>query len=287
VLLWWAIGYRLLEYGLTEVRAIVVYLALFLSFITLYFGFAPKTRIIVVPITLLMVTFLFQHGGPLSAKSLSFHSQMGQWNNIKKQSNAYTANEAKDVLRYLSRYHPEQAALYCLQCDTNSLNVENVEDYDWAANQMESAKFSFKEDSIETAVNRIIRFENNQFIALNGYQELIEINTQESDVPFSDGLSARIITENIDNPEHQNETIQIQFRNKEGVVHSEFIGQMKEKIKLIVKSKAHSNDLILEHFFIDFAYNENQYRFITSELNYDQDSDQLYYMKGHLLLKKK
>ncbi len=287
VLLWWAIGYRLLEYGLTEVRAIVVYLALFLSFITLYFGFAPKTRIIVVPITLLMVTFLFQHGGPLSAKSLSFHSQMEQWNNIKEQSNAYTANEAKDVLRYLSRYHPEQAALYCLQCDTNSLHVEIVEDYDWAANQMESAKLSFKEDSIETSVNRIVRFENNQSIALSDYQEMIEINTQESDVHFSDGLSARIITENIDDPEHQNETIQIQFRNKEGVVHSAFIGQMKEKIKLSVRSTAHSNDLICEYFTIDFAYNDNQYRFITTELNYDQDSDQLYYMKGHLLLKKK
>ncbi len=285
VLLWIAIGYRLLEYGLTETRAIVVYLALFLSLITVYFGFFPKAKLIALPLNLLIITLLFEHGGPISARSLSFQSQLNQWNKIKEQPSAFTEIQANDVLKYLSRYHPEQASQFCVQCQPENLTIEVVDDYSWANGQIKGGNFSFQAGTFEAAVSRVVQFENHQSINLSGFEEMIEITNQERDFQFSNGIQAKINTENVDDPNHQNESVQIQLRRQGSLIHTAFIGEIKTKAQQLCKSNL--DGIIQEQFIIDFSYNLDQYRFIVSEMNYDTETRDLYYIKGHLLYKPK
>ncbi len=287
VLLWIAIGYRLLEYGLTETRAIVVYLALFLSLITVYFGFFPKTKLMALPLTLLIIALLFEHGGPISARSLSFQSQLNQWNKIKNQPTVYTASQARDVLSYLSRNHPEHADQFCIECQPENLTIDVVNDYYWANEQLNAGKYAFQADTNDTEVSRIVQFENHQSINLSGFEEMIEITTQERDTEFSNGIQAKINTENVDDPNHQNESMQIQLRRKDKVVHTAFIGEIKTKAQQSSKVQDHSGEVIQEQFSIDFWYNLDQYRFIVAEMNYDTETRDLYYIKGHLLFKPK
>ena len=75
VMLWIAIYTRVLAYGVTEARALVLYLAIWLTFISLYNGFYKRKSLLAFPISLFIITFLYQWGGPLSAHSISFKSQ--------------------------------------------------------------------------------------------------------------------------------------------------------------------------------------------------------------------
>ena len=75
VMLWIAICTRVLANGLTESRALVLYLAIWLTFISLYNGFYKRRSLLAFPISLFIVTFLYHWGGPLSAHSISFKSQ--------------------------------------------------------------------------------------------------------------------------------------------------------------------------------------------------------------------
>ncbi len=74
-LFYWAILYRISEYGVTEERYYVLLLAIWLSGITLYFIFSKSKNILFIPLTLALLG-LQSLGGPQGASSVSLSSQL-------------------------------------------------------------------------------------------------------------------------------------------------------------------------------------------------------------------
>ena len=70
VLLYLAIGARVGRYGITEERYFVLVLALWLTFVTIYFLLSVKQNIMIIPVSLSIVT-LFSVYGPFNAFSVS------------------------------------------------------------------------------------------------------------------------------------------------------------------------------------------------------------------------
>jgi hypothetical protein len=287
-LLWIAIGYRLLEYGLTEVRAIVVYLTVFLSINALYFGFVSKAKIIFLPLSLLITGLLYQNGGPLSTKALSFSSQMKQWNQIKNAPKDNTYNDAKNILRYLSSYHSEKAAEYCLQCDSAFIQPDFVNNYDWANEQLNESKITFKEDTSEVTISSYVRFESNGPINVSGYSECLPISNQSPDEyqAFGDGTTAYIRIENVSDLAHQNERLAIVLSKQSAVIHTAFIGNLQAELeKKIESDRINGETFVREKFSVDFVFDGKPYRFITSEIGYDVADQKIYTIDGYLLRK--
>ncbi|MBK5286626.1 MAG: DUF4153 domain-containing protein [Bacteroidia bacterium] len=120
VLLFAAIFKRVNQYGITEERYFVIVLALWLSFITLYFIFTNGKNIRIIPVTLCLVAFLSSFG-PWGAFSISHNSQMNELtllldsNRILKDGKADTSAthdvNSKDyeritsIVRYINNMH--------------------------------------------------------------------------------------------------------------------------------------------------------------------------------------
>lgn len=73
-LLWYAIAKRVLEYGVTENRYIIVALAVWLTGITLYFIISKKKELIILPASLSLIAFLISFG-PWGMFDVSYKSQ--------------------------------------------------------------------------------------------------------------------------------------------------------------------------------------------------------------------
>ncbi|GAB4395562.1 MAG: hypothetical protein OHK0053_04520 [Microscillaceae bacterium] len=83
-LLFVAIGRRILDYGVTEPRYIVLVLALWLFGLSLYFVLRPRAEIRYIPISLALL-MLFSAYGPWSASSVSEYSQLRRLDGIYKK----------------------------------------------------------------------------------------------------------------------------------------------------------------------------------------------------------
>ncbi|MBM3427961.1 MAG: DUF4153 domain-containing protein, partial [Bacteroidetes bacterium] len=286
-LLWYAITYRLLEYGLTETRAIVVFLAFFLTLVAILFYFKPKTHIIAIPSILLVASFAYINGGPLSAARLSYHSQMRQWNLIKSNPSQYTYDHAVNVLRYLSDYHPNQVSSYCVECDT--IAKLEVGEYYWANQQIET-DWGFKQDTsvfFENEYTDLI-IESAGPLKIAGYNEMVSIsrNSNWDLQKFSNGHCARIIADVVSNPENQNETLQIVMHDQSGHQQSFFFGN---QLKILVdewrKNKSNQDRNIEGQIIFDFNFEGKSFRFLSSYISYEVDSNIIDGINGELLMK--
>jgi hypothetical protein len=88
ILLFLAVGSRILPYGVTVPRYYLIVLALWLVFITAYFLLSKKQNIKLIPISLCILTLLSIYG-PLSAFSIARYSQTRIMVNIFKKYGAY------------------------------------------------------------------------------------------------------------------------------------------------------------------------------------------------------
>lgn len=287
-LLWYAILYRLLEYGLTETRAIVVFIAVFLTAVSLIFFWKPKTHIIAIPSILLIIAFIYINGGPLSASQLSYHSQMRHWNLIKSNPSQYTYDQAVNVLRYLSDYHPNQVSSFCLDCDTIS-NLE-VNEYNWASQQIENTDWELKQDTsvfFENEYTDLI-IESAGPLKITGYSEMVSISRNSNwDLQnFSNGYSARIIAHVVSNPENQNETLQIVMQDPSGNQESFFFGnQLKTMVDDWKENKNNQDRNIEGQITFDFNFQGRSFRFLSTYISYEIDSNRIYGINGELLMK--
>lgn len=106
-LLFWAILYRVKNYGFTHERYYVVLLAVWLTFVALYFLISKKDKIIVIPISMCLFG-LFSIIGPQSAYSVSKQNQLARFENylekIKTQKlSAQQEYELSTIIDYLNR----------------------------------------------------------------------------------------------------------------------------------------------------------------------------------------
>ena len=142
VMLWIAICTRVLAYGLTESRALVLYLAIWLTFISLYNGFYKRRSLLAFPISLFIITFLYQWGGPLSAHSISFKSQSKRTEEIMSRDKV-DEKELRSQLNYMYSYQSEHTEWF----ESNQLPVKvqgGISRYDLVSDIIDSDRFRNK-----------------------------------------------------------------------------------------------------------------------------------------------
>lgn len=176
VMLWIAICTRVLAYGLTESRALVLYLAIWLTFISLYNGFYKKKSLLAFPISLFIIAFLYQWGGPLSAHSISFKSQSSRTEEIMSRDKI-DQEELRSQLYYMYYYHSEHTDWF----ESNQLPVKvrgGLGSYDLVSDLIDSDRFRNKliQSSFadEKAVESGIKYVNVNLneIFVQGFNEL-------------------------------------------------------------------------------------------------------------------
>lgn len=176
VMLWIAICTRVLAYGLTESRALVLYLAIWLTFISLYNGFYKKKSLLAFPISLFIITFLYQWGGPLSAHSISFKSQSKRTEEIMNRVRI-EEEELSSQLIYMYNYQSEHTDWF----ESNQLPLkehDGVGGYQLISDLLDSDRFRDKlirssstdEEAVESGV-RYVSVNLNE-ISVQGFNEL-------------------------------------------------------------------------------------------------------------------
>jgi hypothetical protein len=176
VMLWIAICTRVLAYGLTESRALVLYLAIWLTFISLYNGFYKKKSLLAFPISLFIIAFLYQWGVPLSAHSISFKSQSSRTEEIMSRDKI-DQEELRSQLYYMYYYQSEHTDWF----ESNQLPVKvrgGLGSYDLVSDLIDSDRFRNKliqsSSADEKAVESGIKYVNVNLneIFVQGFNEL-------------------------------------------------------------------------------------------------------------------
>ena len=176
VMLWIAICTRVLAYGLTESRALVLYLAIWLTFISLYNGFYKKKSLLAFPISLFIITFLYQWGGPLSAHSISFKSQSTRTEEIMSRDKI-DQEELRSQLYYMYSYQSEHTDWF----ESNQLPLKEQDglgSYELVSDILDSDRFRNKliqsSSADEKAVESGIKYVNVNLneIFVQGFNEL-------------------------------------------------------------------------------------------------------------------
>ena len=96
ILLFLAMFARVLPYGITPQRYLLIVLAIWLSFVTFYFLFSKKQNIKIIPVSLSLLTLLSIYG-PQGAFSVSNYSQKRILINIFKKYDAYKNGKLESV----------------------------------------------------------------------------------------------------------------------------------------------------------------------------------------------
>ncbi len=135
VLLWVAVGARVIKYGVTEFRYILILLAVWLLFISVYFLFFKKQNIKLIPVSLSILALLASYG-PQSAFSISESSQRRELVNIFKRNNAFKdghfevikkiskkdGSRAVAVMQYLVDKHDMSSLQPYFKTDLNAIS---------------------------------------------------------------------------------------------------------------------------------------------------------------------
>jgi hypothetical protein len=176
VMLWIAICTRVLAYGLTESRALVLYLAIWLTLISLYNGFYKRRSLLAFPISLFIITFLYQWGGPLSAHSISFKSQSRRTEEIMNRDRI-DEEELRSLLYYMYYNQSEHTDWF----ELNQLPVKvrgGIGSYDLVSDIIDSDRFRDKliqssaadEEAVESGIKYVNVNLNEIFV--QGFNEL-------------------------------------------------------------------------------------------------------------------
>jgi hypothetical protein len=176
VMLWIAVCTRVLAYGITESRALVLYLAIWLTFISLYNGFYKKKSLLAFPISLFIITFLYQWGGPLSAHSISFKSQSIRTAEIMSRDRI-DEEELRSQLNYMYYYQSEHSDWF----ESNQLPLkvrDGYGNYELVSNILDSDRFrnrlirsSSEDENAEESVVDYVNVDLSE-IAIQGFNEM-------------------------------------------------------------------------------------------------------------------
>ena len=180
VMLWIAICTRVLAYGLTESRALVLYLAIWLTFISLYNGFYKKKSLLAFPISLFIIAFLYQWGGPLSAHSISFKSQSRRTEEIMSRDKV-DEQELRSQLYYMYYNQSEHTDWF----ELNQLPVKvrgGIGSYDLVSDIIDSDRFRNKLIQSNSEVERAVEsgrdyvYVDVEEISIQGFSEMHFLN---------------------------------------------------------------------------------------------------------------
>ncbi|HYK75640.1 MAG TPA: DUF4153 domain-containing protein [Daejeonella sp.] len=209
-LLIWAVSVRVNEYGITEQRYFLIVLAIWLSFITIYFLFSKRQDIRIIPISLCLVT-LFSVYGLQGAFSVSKSSQIKQLEKLFIKYNSFRDNRLqpvqkridsadnermRNIIGYLLSRHgfksleaispvdPEKIEKHYVTSFKTSPPNREYQDYQ-IRQEVKDSLFRFwrisdrvlHNEGIETKRLRDFRVEQDEVIDIKGYQRLIVFNS--------------------------------------------------------------------------------------------------------------
>jgi hypothetical protein len=189
VMLWIAICTRVLAYGITESRALVLYLAIWLTFISLYNGFYKRKSLLAFPISLFIITFLYQWGGPLSAHSISFKSQSKRTEEIMSSDNI---DEEELLSQLIYMYNLQSEHIDWFESNQFPLKEQDgLGSYELVSDILASDRFRDKlirssaadEEAVESGI-KYVNVNLNE-ISVQGFNEL-HFSTYDSKAKISD-----------------------------------------------------------------------------------------------------
>ncbi|MEO5912321.1 MAG: DUF4153 domain-containing protein [Pelobium sp.] len=100
---------RVMDYGITESRYLLIALAIWLSFITIYFLIKGREQIRIIPISLFLFSILIVFG-PWGMKAVSKNSQQKRLTFLLEKKSAEDRNsEVRNIIYYLVNYHTVQS----------------------------------------------------------------------------------------------------------------------------------------------------------------------------------
>jgi len=145
ILFYWAVLYRIFEYGFTEERYYLLITAIWLSGICVYFVFSKSKSILFIPITLALLGLFTLYAGPLSASSVSLRNQLSRLaqllNDGAIKEDGKKQEQAIEIMKYCMQTHGRKSILPLL----NDSAIEKV----LASDTVVSFDYVKKSDCIE------------------------------------------------------------------------------------------------------------------------------------------
>jgi hypothetical protein len=115
ILFYWAVLYRIFEYGFTEERYYLLITAIWLSGICVYFVFSKSKSILFIPITLALLGLFTLYAGPLSASSVSLRNQLSRLaqllNDGAIKEDGKKQEQAIEIMKYCVQTHGRKSIL--------------------------------------------------------------------------------------------------------------------------------------------------------------------------------
>jgi hypothetical protein len=284
ILLFIAIGTRLLDYGWTENRVVVVALALWLTLITTYFTWMKKSNIIFIPFSLIIFTLAIEVG-PLSAESIAMRNQRNRLNQLLDANhwktnqgfidfNSIQKSKATDSLKshihesltYLSVHFGSEGLVDFIQ--KFPTKFDELNDYergsyiDSISNVWDIPTGNYIQASADSAtLIRSYHYNRNiNELNLNGAKKLYVVNSFSSAGDQVCWINQQAILHFINN----------------GVKKSINLAPMLEKLPKNVKGDYYQTiDLNNGNGFIDFSLDGKKYQFVITSLVIEYEKNQL------------
>ena len=251
VMLWIAICTRVLAYGLTESRALVLYLAIWLTFISLYNGFYKRRSLLAFPISLFIITFLYQWGGPLSAHSISFKSQSKRTEEIMSRDKV-DEKELRSQLNYMYSYQSEHTEWF----ESNQLPVKvrgGIGSYDLVSDIIDSDRFR----------NKLIQSNSEVERAVESGRDYVNVNVDVEEISIQ-GFSEMHFLNYNSKAEISDFTITYKDNGKE--ISREFKNEFYSFCQSLDRQVANQ-----PAFTYDWSEDGKQFRLVIYEYNYPID----------------
>jgi hypothetical protein len=206
VLLFTAIFKRINQYGITEERYLVLVLAFWLSFVTLYLILSGGKNIRIIPASLCVVAFL-SAVGPWGAFSVSHRSQFRELTRLLESNHVLVNAKAdtvkthdvaseeyeriKNIVRYISHFHGRDKLQELFDLNLDSLAIEDKKNSFTSLGETNLIIDLLKLKKIESADqngNRYFRINNEEKLLhqCSGYDfiKTISLNSETESIEF-------------------------------------------------------------------------------------------------------
>lgn len=276
-MMFYAIIFRIREYGVTENRFFVLAAGIFTTLSNLYYVFYRKNSNITVTI-ILAATILISTLGPINGYKVSAESQNNRLAKILERNNMLVRREiipssdlsAQDkleivqIVEYMTKKHRPWESKYLPNDFTNT--DENFE---------KIFGFSHK-NSFESKDDLSYYYEGNSSIDLTGYSRLMQFEVY-SDVEESNTIGNYKLT-------NESGTVIVEY--KDGNQYKKiFSFQMKDVLDKLRVLKESNESIVLEDLSIKGSSKDIVYKVVFTELNENtiKDSESIRYMKFYLI----
>lgn len=185
VLLLLAVWTRVQDYGITESRYILLCLAGWLTFITIYFLVSKEQNIKLIPASLCMLALLAVYG-PQSAFSVSRYSQLARLKKLNKEKSK--DEDRADVIRYLVKKHGLSSLQEFTSIDLKSMEAritDETKDQSYMTKfDLVDTAFKILKVKTETAnMDQYVTFiPEKATVLVEGYQYIIPLDNYETKV---------------------------------------------------------------------------------------------------------